>query len=155
MALEFTDYYGISLGASLLLLLLLNKIGARVNFFSAFFCRVLFFGVPRGEAALLVSFVVANALCVGFAVSNVEDVIERLSHVVLINLIPTLCGAHMNPLISLGDIRYNHYLKLHGWLGAIVAIEGTICVILTALHEDAPGRGLLGILVSILFSSSM
>lgn len=126
-----------------------------MNFLFAFFCRVLFFGVSRGEAALLVSPVVANALCVGLAVSSFEDVIKHLSHVVLLNLIPTLCGAHMNPLVSLGDIRHDHYLKLHGWLGAIVAIEGTTCVILMALHEDAPGRGLPGIIVSSPFSSSM
>ncbi|KAI1358855.1 hypothetical protein F5Y08DRAFT_350380 [Xylaria arbuscula] len=98
-------------------------------------------------------FLVANVLsiAIGFP-GDTSELIRRLGHVAVINLVPTFLGAHMNHVANACGFHYHYerYARLHTWLAGVVIVEVVLHTVLAVKQTDydGPSHYLTGILAS-------
>ena len=163
---DITEYYAIGVGASIAVVFLASaglflarqwKRYARALFLRALYYPRISYAlhacatVTRYEALLFVSFIAVNVCCVCVRFKDDIDLVRRMGHVVLINLIFLAAGGHMNPITNRIGIRYEHWSRMHAWVGYLVILGIGIHTAMSYLNDavDAENaRPIPGLIVS-------
>ncbi|KAI1357150.1 hypothetical protein F5Y08DRAFT_275090 [Xylaria arbuscula] len=164
VVLEPTEYYGLYIGLGFVLLLaypvsslirmLCRRANNRLWFFRHLLLPVWLCGrriVLGYEAIMFCLFLVANVLSIAIEFpDDTTELIRRLGHVAVINLVPTFLGAHMNHVANACGFHYERYARLHTWLAGVVIVEVVLHTVLAVKQTDydGPSYYVTGILAS-------
>ncbi|KAI9750728.1 MAG: hypothetical protein M4579_006345, partial [Chaenotheca gracillima] len=92
--------------------------------------------ISRVQTLCLISYLTANALCIGIIASSWTDVARNAAHISAANLVSLFLGGRTSLLANyVLRVDLNTYYFVHRWVGRVCLIEGLIHGILRLLQE--------------------
>lgn len=107
--------------------------------------------IPRYEAAVFCFLLTTNILYVSVDNANIDEVVKRLGHMALVNLVPISCGAHMNHIASICGIHHDRYFRFHTCLGIVFTAESILHAVFTLQRRSFSTISHAELLVSFRF----